>query len=258
MYHCKETEDPMNTKTTSNGKSKASLKNKSPISVQTNDPALLTKKMSFQTLEKPKQIYAEAIIPIRGVTPLIIHRFSEKAMNAMREKQSGRAMPQKEPLDPEANFNAARYTDGKDDYMLAVAFKGAVAEAAKSMEGISGAEIKRSVIVYGNANNGEWVRIESDEPVMREDAVRVQTTCHLRHRPQYNNWRVQIRVRYNPRVITLEQLVYALTLAGSNIGVGELRPCSRDSLTGGTNGTFEIDFELAKNIEIRREAGKAI
>ena len=55
------------------------------------------------------RIAAETIrVPIVGTTPLIIHRFSEKAKLKMLNEMQGRRTP-KEPKDPEAEYEAAFY-----------------------------------------------------------------------------------------------------------------------------------------------------
>ncbi len=49
------------------------------------------------------------LVPIVGVTPLITHRFSEKAKRQMLDNTQGRKTP-KQPKDPEAEFRAASYS----------------------------------------------------------------------------------------------------------------------------------------------------
>ena len=55
------------------------------------------------------RIAAETIlVPIIGTTPLIVHRFSEKAKRQMLDTMQGRKTP-KQPKDPEAEYEAAFY-----------------------------------------------------------------------------------------------------------------------------------------------------
>src|SRR4051812_16491993 len=50
------------------------------------------------------------LIPIRGVTPLIPHQWSEKSKRQMREKQSGSRVKAKlDPKDPVQEAEAATY-----------------------------------------------------------------------------------------------------------------------------------------------------
>ena len=45
------------------------------------------------------------LVPIRGTSPLIVHKFSEKAKRQMLDAQQGRKTP-KERRDPEADYQA--------------------------------------------------------------------------------------------------------------------------------------------------------
>lgn len=70
-------------------------------------------------------------VPIVGTTPLIVHRFSEKAKRQMLDGFQGKKSP-KQPKNPQAEFEAASYhlTDG--GYGLpADAFKQATVGAAR-------------------------------------------------------------------------------------------------------------------------------
>jgi hypothetical protein len=79
------------------------------------------------------------------------------------------------------------------------------------------------------------------EPTQREDMVRVggkgpgTGTADLRYRPEYTGWSIPIRVDYNSSVISMEQIVNLLNLAGFSIGIGEWRP-QKD----GQWGMFEV------------------
>jgi hypothetical protein len=70
------------------------------------------------------RIEAETIrVPIIGTTPLIMHRFSEKAKRQMLDNMQGRKSP-KESKDPEAEYEAAFYrTEDGTPGFPATAFK---------------------------------------------------------------------------------------------------------------------------------------
>src|ERR1044072_7790027 len=60
------------------------------------------------------KIQVEALsVPILGTSPLIVHRFSEKAKRQMLDAMQGRKTP-KEVKDPQAEYEAAfyRFPDG--------------------------------------------------------------------------------------------------------------------------------------------------
>jgi len=88
----------------------------------------------------------------------------------------------------------------------------------------------------------EWVGIESDKPIMREDVVTIgQGTTDLRYRPEFKNWKAVIKVEFLEDVISPEQIVNIFELAGFCSGIGEDRPNKK----GHTFGMFHVgEFEV--------------
>src|SRR5687767_213569 len=70
------------------------------------------------------------IVPVVSTSPLIMHRFSDKAKRQMLDAQQGRKSP-KERRDPQADYEAAFYRT-KDGYGFpAVGFKACTIGAAR-------------------------------------------------------------------------------------------------------------------------------
>lgn len=191
-------------------------------------------------LQRLPRAYAE--IPVTGITPLIAHRWSEKAKRMMLDAQQGRPTT-KEPKDPVADFEACRYRldDGTDGFP-ATAFKTAVADAARHFDkSLTIVRVKASLFIEGVVckNGDELVPLLADPPTMREDMVRVGSgTADIRYRPQYWPWSAVLRIRYLPHLITEESLV-ALVDAAGNGGIGEWRPSSPKGKSG-NYGRFEV------------------
>lgn len=181
------------------------------------------------------------VVPVVGVTPLIVHRFSEKARQQIEDKQSQKSRQKKAPKVPEELFNAARYRlpDGSDGFP-AVGFKAAIVSGARLLDGVTMTLLKQSIYVQGEgADQLVPLEIES-EPDMRQDNVRISMgTTDLRYRPQYWPWGAVLRVTFIPSVITLSSLM-SLVNAGGFGGIGEWRPTAPKSSTG-SFGKFEID-----------------
>lgn len=167
--------------------------------------------------------------------PLIQHRWSEKAKKAMRDKQQGAAKAKKEPKDPHAEFEAAKYLmpDGTPG-IPAVAFKAAIVDAARLVGDAKMTHIRPSVYVQGHGPD-MLIPIAASEAVMREDMVRISMgTSDLRYRPMYEEWSATLTIHLLEHVITIDQLYGLIDGAGYN-GVGEWRPEKN-----GVYGTFDL------------------
>jgi hypothetical protein len=57
----------------------------------------------------------------------------------------------------------------------------------------------------------------------------------LRYRGEFKKWSCRLRIRYNARVLSEDQILNLFEIAGFAIGVGEHRP-QRD----GSNGMFSL------------------
>jgi hypothetical protein len=60
-----------------------------------------------------------------------------------------------------------------------------------------------------------------------------KTVPQMRHRPMFHGWTVDLKIRYNVKVITAEQIVNLLMHAGLYIGWGELRAEKKQGECGG-------------------------
>jgi hypothetical protein len=158
-------------------------------------------------------------ITIQGISPLIVNAWSEKAKQMMRAKQTG-APKEKSFKEPEEDFKASRYIDAQGrDCIPAVALKSCAVEAGVIC-GVFKTTLRKAFFVIG-----ELIPIEADEPIMREDMVRVgQGVADIRYRACYQNWSVKIPVEFQPRMISAEQLFNLFDNGGYSVGIGEWRP----------------------------------
>ncbi|MFN2592333.1 MAG: hypothetical protein ABR532_05810 [Candidatus Dormibacteria bacterium] len=178
-----------------------------------------------------------AAVPIVGTAPLIVHAWSAKAKQMMLDAQQGKKA-QKTVKDPEADFTASMYRFENGDHGFpAVGFKSAIVGGARFYDkSISMAALKRLLFVSGEGPE-QLVRLETTEPKMREDVVRVgMGTADLRYRAQYNEWRAVLLLTYAPASISLDSVLALVDAGGMGDGIGEWRPEK-----GGSFGTFTID-----------------
>ena len=180
-------------------------------------------------------------VPILGVSPLIVHKFSEKAKRQMLDATQGRRTP-KEPKDPQAEYEACFYKLADDGFGFpADAFKQATVGAARFYgKQLTMTALKQFIFFRGEIGDDgrQLVRIEG-EPQMREDVVRVgRGGSDLRYRPQFFPWNAILEVSYFTATLTRESVLSLIDAGGLAIGVGEWRP-EKD----GTFGTYRIDPE---------------
>lgn len=195
----------------------------------TEDNTLVLKRIERRTVE----------VPIAGVSPLIPHKWSEKALRMMREAQSGnKARAKKDPKIPkeEAEASLYRLTDGSPG-MPATAFKASMVSAARMFEGVTMASLKSAIFVEGEGDD-QLVRIFGDM-TLREDTPRnANGVADLRYRYAFFPWSASLTVTFLPTFLD-DASVFALVDAAGNGGVGDWRPSAPRSQTG-TFGRFAV------------------
>ena len=183
-------------------------------------------------------------ITIEGEAPLVVHAWSEKARGMMLRKQLGIASAGKERRDPVADFKSSLYRlpNNEGFGFPAVALKSAAVSAATDVE-LKKVNLRRAFHVMG-----DLVRIDAppitkpltEEDVeyasaiafehqhgasMRSDMVRIgMGVADIRFRAQFVTWKATFSVRYNARVVTMQQLCNLLDVAGFGVGICEHRP----------------------------------
>ena len=211
-----------------------------------------TKKAKEETtIEIPGIKLKRFSLKLVGDSPLIVHRWTEKAKKELLYKQMKKAKTGKDAKRPMVDFAAALYwlsempefdsmTD--DEIMDAVqtgrfgfpvlAFKASAIDAAYQQ----GAVDKKTTLRGAFHIAGEFAEIEGAPPVIREDMVRIgQGTADIRYRPEFTEWSVTLEITYNEQAISAEQITNILNLGGFANGIGEWRP-SKD----GTYGRFHV------------------
>jgi hypothetical protein len=163
------------------------------------------------------------IFRIYGTSPLICHKWSEKAKKEMLDKQMKRAVGPKGAKDPEQDYKDSLYTFPDGGYGFpAVAFKAAAVRAG-TMCDIPMTESRQMFRVLGDPANADLVRIKG-KPSMREDMVRLNgLTADIRYRGEFKEWEADVKVQYNADLISEEQLANLFESAGFSVGVGEWR-----------------------------------
>lgn len=201
-------------------------------------------------------------IPIKGITPLVVHAWSAKARalmlaNQQKDEEKGtKARKNREKRNPVEDFNGARYVfrDKKNEWdgVPAVAFKASLVEACRQVAGLAMTEARRMLFVrydgvthyhspYSCKTEIGLVRIHG-EPEMREDAVRINNgrSTDLCFRPQYWPWSATLQIEFNASFLKPDAIVNLVATAGYWEGVCEWRPGSKQS-NSGQLGRWEVD-----------------
>lgn len=200
------------------------------------------------TISIPRIAIQKMRIVVVGDSPLICHRWSEKARRGMLDKQMKKAKLAKEAKDPWSDYCRSLYwitatpaNPSQKDIAKAtfgfpaVAFKTAAVDACSHVSDITKVEARGAFHIIG-----ELVTIRG-APSMREDMVRVgMGTADIRYRGEFRDWRATFDMRFNVNVLSAEQIVNLFNTAGFAIGIGEWRP-QKD----GSNGMFHVANEEA-------------
>lgn len=215
---------------------------------------MATKKATADTMlgvEIPKIDIGTLEIKIVGDSPLIVHKWSEKAKKQILDKQMKKASKGKEAKNPELDFYESLYwlneevndDFGVEDYVKllesgnarfgfpAVGFKACAVDAGYQQ----GVLAKKTTARGAFHVVDEFVEIMGT-PSIREDMVKIgMGTSDIRYRGEFKEWWAILRIRYNKSAISVDQIVNLVNMGGFANGVGEWRP-EKD----GTFGTFHV------------------
>lgn len=174
---------------------------------------------------------------IKGISPLIQHAWSEKGLEMMRMTAQERKKRVKTARNPEEEaMNCCYRTDSGEYGIPLVAFKSALIGAAHKDFGLEKTLLRKSFFIPSD-DSGRVVAMECEEPIIREDIVRVGANqTDLRYRPQFDEWRVNIIAEIDTELLQPKDVVSLVNRAGFSVGIGEWRPEK-----GGEYGRFELD-----------------
>jgi hypothetical protein len=189
--------------------------------------------VKLKTIEIPEISLSRLVVTIVGQTPLITHRFGERARKAIEDKQQHAARMAKPPREPEADFQDALYALDEDRY-------GFPASGIKKALVCAGGRFadETMTIIRGVVNiPGDLLAIRAPAPTMRSDTVRVDggRVASIAYRPQFWPWEIDVPIVFNANLLSEAQLMNLVQLAGFSIGIGDWRPEK-----SGTFGTFTI------------------
>lgn len=178
-------------------------------------------------------------LKIVGTSPLVVHRFSAKAMQEMRDTQeagsTARSKKTRQPKDFDALFEGAKHIsdEGWEGFHAAAFRNGAI--SACRLVGFKMTMARLAFMVeadgYDRVDGAPLVRLLNTECEKWIAPVRLKTanTVDLRVRPLYRKWSALVNFRWDAGVFTADDIVNLISRVGQQVGIGEGRPDSKES-----------------------------
>ncbi len=195
---------------------------------------------------KPANI-VRSTLRIKGTAPLVQNRFAKKAeimANMAKSAAEKKARTARPPRDYDADFVGAQHiaTEGWHGFPCP-AIRAAMIDACRTV-GLVMTRAKMSVFViadgFDKSDGTPLVRLDAGAPERSEALVRNDDgSADIRIRPMWREWAANVTVEFDADMITPESVVNLLDRAGCQVGIGEGRPFSKNSVGQGW-GTFQV------------------
>lgn len=206
---------------------------------------------SKEVVQIPAPNFRTAEFKIAGTAPLVIHRFSAKTKEQMKNKmeigKSSSSKKVREARKTDDLFDEARYRSSERwDGFHAAAIRNAMISACR-LVGFKMTLAKLSLFVEADG----WDAKESQIPLVRiygepkklESICRVETgQPYVSVRASYNPWNAKVKIRFDADQFSLIDVSNLLSRVGMQVGLCEGRPDSKNSAGMGW-GLFKIEGE---------------
>ncbi len=193
--------------------------------------------------------FKRAEFRIKGVAPLVIHRFSAKTKNEMKLKmetgKSAGSKKNREAKNTDDSYNESRYISKEGwDGFHAGSIRAAMISACRLVN-FKMTLAKLSIFVEADG----WDKTEPQipliriigKPVKQEDMARVETgQPYVTIRAAYHDWKAKIHIRWDADQFSVIDISNLLSRVGLQVGIGEGRPDSKNSAGMGW-GLFELE-----------------
>jgi len=177
-------------------------------------------------------------VEIRGITPLLIHRFGEDSEQKgnTRRVEIKRAGPREE-----ATKNAYIAKDGTF-YFSAASIPSTMKNAGSNHKSVGSRKSLRFVVPSAVSMMVDGVTILNGKGPAKDFEVDSRPVTIpatkgrvMRHRPRFDQWRAKFDLLVDDNMLSVETAQQLLTEAGMSYGIGDFRPEK-----GGPFGRFRI------------------
>ena len=198
--------------------------------------------LASQALARMRNTQVNLPMRIVGTSPLLMHRFGEKAVIEMLSSMVGNKLPRGNK-DLTAEYEASWYRNEKGQLALPLRLiKACIIEGAISTDGVaSKAELKRGLRVCGNT---ALIRTADNAPMRlsRDEHMDIRLVRNNGGSPDVRaralipaGYHMDVVLQFSPAMLSIDAVVSAFSAAGATIGLCDFRPAR-----GGECGTFEI------------------
>lgn len=211
-----------------------------------------------QEITQPRQTvtiappnFRTAVFQVKGTAPLVIHRFSAKVKQQMKDKMetgpTANSKKNREAKKTDDLYEESRYRSkqGWDGFNAAAVRKAMI--SACRLVNFKMTLAKLSIFVEADG----WDRDEPQIPLIRiygepkkqEDMARVETgQPYVTVRAAYHDWKAKITIRWDADQFQTIDITNLLSRVGLQVGLGEGRPDSTNSAGMGW-GLFVLEGE---------------
>jgi len=200
------------------------------------------------TIKAPN--FQTAKFKVVGLTPLVIHKFSEKSKNQIVQTQSegskAKGKKVREPKDFDQVYQNARHLSLEGwDGVPASAFKSSMISACRATD--LKMTTAKQALLYVEADGEDATEIGTGlvrvygEPIRDIRPARNDDgSVDIRARPMFKKWHAFVRVKFDADMLSISDVANLLSRAGQQVGICEGRPASKNS-NGCGWGTFTVE-----------------
>jgi hypothetical protein len=203
------------------------------------------------TIKAPK--FQVVVFDIRGTAPLVQHKFSQKAINQIIATQQAGSQAKgkktREPKDFEAVYEGAKHI-AREGWcgVPAGSFRNAMISACRTV-GYKMTHAKLAAFVLADGFDKDdgtpLIRINGEPHKHTGYARNDNGAVDIRVRPMWDEWTMQVKVRFDADMFSVEDVTNLMMRVGMQVGIGEGRPDSKNSAGMGW-GTFSIEGKKVK------------
>lgn len=177
-------------------------------------------------------------VEIRGITPLLIHKFGEAA----EAKKATRRVEVKD-RDPRAEARKVAYVAADGTFFFnAFAIPNSMGNAGASHKTTGSRKSLRFVVPSAVRMDTDSVTILNGKGPAKDFEVDARPVTIpatkgrvMRYRPRFNDWGAKFLIHVDDELLSLEMAHQLLNEAGQSIGIGDFRPEKR-----GPFGRFRV------------------